>query len=875
MFKAGVESIFTAEKKLKSRMESPVVFVLFLATITFTGEVHSQMIYASENPLPVGSNVTLFSNVSVTTGIWLFDNDMIVLILPSNGSIISNTWSSRVTFNHTTASLTIRSLREEDSGVYTLQSVNAFRAQLTLSVQVPISNVTLSAKATNLVEFNDTAVLTCSVSKGSSLSYKWLKGNSMITAGGAIQFSNGGSTLTIDSVTHSDEGPFRCNVSNGVSSAISPAVHLNISYGPSNATITAMPMENMYRTGSNITLTCSAGSKPPASIQWMVDGVNLNQSGSQLQLTNVKESNSGNYKCLLHNSVTSRFSSVSKMIRVLDPLTSVVVNQTSGPAILNKSFTLHCDVNGTVDSIQWMKNGHLISADNTTSFGTGNKSLTLNPVKHSDNGDYQCQAFNSVSNMTSSSYTVDVNYGPETPTIMGPNVAKTGNNVTLYCNASSKPPSNYKWYFNGSVVSNMSAYVTPPLTTGMSGKYTCVAFNKVTGKNSTASTMLTVVDPITNVQVEASMHPAKEGYSYNLTCNVTGPADHIYWMKNGQTLHEDNSTAFHMGNRTVTFSPVNRYDSGYYQCMAINAVGNMTSPKYKLTVYFGPDTPVIYGPAFAETGRYAVFNCSAMSMPPSHFTWWHNGTMVANTSVFTAGPLSFNMSGEYTCVAYNSATGKNRTSSKVLTVIEAIQSVTVRNSSVPINNDNLTLTCDVVGPYDSIHWMEDNMTLSNNTSNTNMSYQVDKNMLHFTPVTTHNDGKYQCVATNRAGQHKSPQYMLLVNYGPLNVSISGPDSAQMGVSVNLMCSADSRPESNFYWYLNNHSMPLKNGSVITFTASKQNEGKYMCQATNPVTNITMLQYKMFAVAASAFHLPSQTGLMLMGLFALSAPMLFN
>lgn len=83
--------------------------------------------------------------------------------------------------------------------------------------------------------------------------------------------------------------------------------------------------------------------------------------------------------------------------------------------------------------------------------------------------------------------------GPKMPIITGPKVAKIGDNVTLSCNASSNPLSTYKWFFNDSVVANMSEYVTPPLTRDMSGMYTCMAYNNITGKNSTAYTMLTPV----------------------------------------------------------------------------------------------------------------------------------------------------------------------------------------------------------------------------------------------------------------------------------------------------------------------------------------------------------------------------------------------
>ena len=96
---------------------------------------------------------------------------------------------------------------------------------------------------------------------------------------------------------------------------------------------------------------------------------------------------------------------------------------------------------------------------------------------------------------------------------------------------------------------------------------------------------------------------------------------------------------------------------------------------------------------------------------------------------------------------------------------EAITSVMVQNSTIPINNENFTLTCEVTGPYDKIYWMKDNMYLNMNTSmeKANMSYHIQNNMLHLTPVTLYNDGSYQCVATNKAANHTSPPHMLLVN----------------------------------------------------------------------------------------------------------------
>lgn len=89
---------------------------------------------------------------------------------------------------------------------------------------------------------------------------------------------------------------------------------------------------------------------------------------------------------------------------------------------------------------------------------------------------------------------------------------------------------------------------------------------------------------------------------------------------------------------------------------------------------------------------------------------------------------------------------------------EAIESVMVTNSSAPINSENFTLTCEVIGPYTSISW---NIKLS--TVNPVTSFYIENNTLDFFPVTLDYEGTYQCIAKNEAGSHESPKYKLLVN----------------------------------------------------------------------------------------------------------------
>lgn len=78
------------------------------------------------------------------------------------------------------------------------------------------------------MEFSSSAVITCSVSSGSSLSFLWLNGSSEVTASARAQLTNGNSTLVITNVTRYDQGLFRCYVFNSVSNGTSGTVNFTI-----------------------------------------------------------------------------------------------------------------------------------------------------------------------------------------------------------------------------------------------------------------------------------------------------------------------------------------------------------------------------------------------------------------------------------------------------------------------------------------------------------------------------------------------------------------------------------------------------------------------------------------------------------------------
>uniref|UniRef100_A0A8C8F4F1 Ig-like domain-containing protein n=1 Tax=Oncorhynchus tshawytscha TaxID=74940 RepID=A0A8C8F4F1_ONCTS len=210
---------------------------------------------------------------------------------------IGTGYVGRITLNSTTGSLELRNLVLSDTGEYV---VNIFavgqpnEGTATLRVYAPVSKMTITANNIDLVEFNSSVSLSCS-SSGSSPSYRWLNGSSEFTASDGVQLDDGNSTLTIVRVTRYDQGPFWCIVSNPINN------------GPENITLKVTPLDVLYGSGSDLTLSCSAESSPPAQFRWALNGELLSNQGPVLRLENIQASQSGRYSCWAHNTRTLRY----------------------------------------------------------------------------------------------------------------------------------------------------------------------------------------------------------------------------------------------------------------------------------------------------------------------------------------------------------------------------------------------------------------------------------------------------------------------------------------------------------------------------------------------------------------------------------------
>ncbi|XP_039475465.1 carcinoembryonic antigen-related cell adhesion molecule 1-like [Oreochromis aureus] len=414
-------------------------------------------------------------------------------IITSTNSV-NNTgpeYEGRITLFPSTGSLALRSLTLNDIGEYSLSILQADATnhvgRTSLMIYKKVSNVLVTSSSTDLVEFSGSVSLSCSAS-GSSLSFLWLNGSSEVTASDRVQLTDGGSNLTIITVTRFDQGPFRCSVSNPVSTGTSDPVNLIISYGPENINLILSPPQGYFAVGSDISLSCSVGSRPPAQFKWFLNGDQLPDPGSELRLMNVNMSQSGNYSCQAFNSETLRSqTSQPSAITVLEKISAVSVTPSTNLPVEGTSVSLTCEASGSVFTRNWMKDGSDLNPTDNMILSDNNRVLTFDTVNRKDSGEYFCQISNPVSS-DEAKYIMMVNYGPENVQIKVPNKINIKGTLKLTCSAESTPSARFTWLFNGvEILTNSAEYVKEEVEFSDSGNYICQAWNNITERTSSSA----------------------------------------------------------------------------------------------------------------------------------------------------------------------------------------------------------------------------------------------------------------------------------------------------------------------------------------------------------------------------------------------------
>uniref|UniRef100_A0A673CSH2 Ig-like domain-containing protein n=1 Tax=Sphaeramia orbicularis TaxID=375764 RepID=A0A673CSH2_9TELE len=401
-------------------------------------------------------------------------------------------YTDRITLYPSTGSLELRNLALSDTGDYSLtiitHNVETHRGNCKLVVLI-------TTASTDLVEFNSVR-LSCS-SSGSSPSFRWLNGSSEVTAD-RVQITDEGSTLTILIVTRYDLGPFRCHVSNAISAGTSQPLHFSVSYGPENTHLVTSPSQEVYTEGSDISLSCSAVSRPSARFTWIFNGGKLPDTGPVLTLTNIRISQSGQYICEASNNKTLRNDqSQPSSVTVLASISNVKLNtSTTHISEFHSSVRLSCSSSGSSPSFRWFNGSSEVTASDRVQITDGGSTMTIMNVSRHDQGPFRCFVSNRVSNETSDPVKLFIIFGPENiDLIVSPSQQfhDEGADVTLKCSVASNPAL-FQWFKNGNPLTHTGPELRlTNIQMRDSGNYSCQVFNSETGRNETSQPLTITV----------------------------------------------------------------------------------------------------------------------------------------------------------------------------------------------------------------------------------------------------------------------------------------------------------------------------------------------------------------------------------------------
>ncbi|XP_011791933.1 PREDICTED: carcinoembryonic antigen-related cell adhesion molecule 1 isoform X5 [Colobus angolensis palliatus] len=218
-------------------------------------------------------------------------------------------------------------------------------------------------------------------------------------------------------------------------------------------------------------------------------------SNASLLIQNVTQNDTGSYTIqvikedLVNEEATGQFRVYPEL-----PKPYITINN-SYPMEDKDAVTLTCEPETQDTTYLWWVNGQSLPVSSRLQLSNGNRILTLLSVLRNDTGPYECETQNPVSANRSDPVTLNVTYGPDTPTISPSDTYyRPGANLNLSCSAASNPPAQYSWLINGTFQQNAQELFIPSITVNNSGSYTCHANNSVTGRNRTTVKTIIVSD---------------------------------------------------------------------------------------------------------------------------------------------------------------------------------------------------------------------------------------------------------------------------------------------------------------------------------------------------------------------------------------------
>ncbi|KAI7806619.1 hypothetical protein IRJ41_009051 [Triplophysa rosa] len=252
------------------------------------------------------------------------------------------------------------------------------------------------------------------------------------------------------------------------------------------------------------------------------------------------------------------------------------------------------------------------------------------------------------------------------------------------------------------------------------------------------------------------------------------------------------------------------------------------------SIVFAPDNPPPTSSAFWlirwSFGEQPVLTSTPAetNIPPAYTD---RVTVDTTTHALMLMNLTFSDAGTYELSVQTDTIYKGQTS---LVVYKKVSNATlIGPGELLIERKSIAkITCEGNGDITSVQWIKDNDPLNPSVS---VIFSSDNRSVSIDPVFRSDSGEYQCTLRNPVS-FETKKLTLIINYGPENVLIEGPNEAGLGSLVSLYCFATSVPSASFTWKFNGTDTSVTTEKFTIEKTTLTHSGDYICTARNHVTD---------------------------------------
>jgi hypothetical protein len=334
------------------------------------GSVTSTPVSVSVNDVDVAPTITSHPGALIV----ISGSDAVFAVVATGTEALSYQWR----FNGTnipgenSSVLRLRSVSSANDGIYSVVVTNNAGSATSGDARMLVTQVTPDVVAPTIatqpapvtVNSGNVATFAVGVNGTGPFTFQWRRDGNNITGANAA-------ALTLNNVALPNAGLFSVVVSNSAGTIVSSDALLTVAEasGAIAPTITSQPSTLIVPSGGSGFLAVGATGSGPLSYQWQFNGTPI--SGATLpvlSLTNVDNTNVGNYTVTVTNSVTSTTSQAAQLILLGAPV--INTDPVATTAAENQTATFSVAAEGSGLRYQWLLNSSPISGATSASYTT-------------------------------------------------------------------------------------------------------------------------------------------------------------------------------------------------------------------------------------------------------------------------------------------------------------------------------------------------------------------------------------------------------------------------------------------------------------------------------------------------------------------------